>query len=721
MKLPRRLSIIFVVLLILTISLSAVGCEQASTAKQSNMLHGFKLLNQSYIADSQLTVFQYEHIKSGAKLIYLKNDDENKVFSINFRTPTLDNTGVNHVTEHCLLDGSKNFPVKSLITTMKDRSLPTYFNAATSSDYTSYKAASKNDKGFKNLINAYMDAVFYPNILDNQFIFLQEGGRYELDSPKSELNYTGVVYNEMKAKGSTIDLLLDKVDQVLFSGGHFNAGGDPNEIPNLTYKTLVETYHKYYQPSNSYIYLYGNLNIEEILELLDSNYLSKFEKKPVDSKIKLPEPLKKSTESIYEYDVPQDTPLDDQTYLSWNCVVDQAANIETTKALNLISTLLFDNPSTPLRKALADNGFDVYFSSNYAVLQPVVLNLICENTNINRKDDFIKIIEDELKKIAEQGIDKNDIAALLHSYEIKPYQDARNDDRGLQYLDKVRSMWLYDGDPLVSLDDTMDINLLQKALKENYFEKLIEEYLVNSDQKATVILKPTYEMKKSATAEQRLQEYKDSLSSTQIAALIKQAQDLKKWQSEPDSEEALAKLPKLTVADLKTKNVRMIDQKIKTVKGLKIMFTPVETAGMNYLNFYFDTTAVSQDKIPYLKLLEGLLGRVDTENYSSSDIAGELQSKTANNLFFYNSAFGKIAAADEYSPKLMATVSTLDKDLDATLDLLNQVMVHSQFTDRELLKSLIHEQRILMEPLATSNYMGGSADESLYFRERQIY
>lgn len=710
MKLSRRLSVIFIVLMILSASLSAVSCRQASAAKQINMLHGFKLLNQSYIDDSQLTVFQYEHIKSGAKVIYLKSDDENKVFSINFRTPAVDNTGVNHAIEHCLLDGSKNYPVKSLPTAMKGRSLPTYFSAETGSNYTSYTAASKNDKGFKNLISVYMDAVFYPNVLDNPLIFLQENGHYELDSPESELKYTGIVYNEVKAKDSPVNLLLNKVDQVLFSdsGGRFNSGGTPNEIPNLTYKALIKTYHKYYQPSNSYIYLYGNLNIEKILELLDANYLSEFERKVVDIEMKLPEPLEKSTESIYEYDVLQDTPLDNKAYLSWNCMVDGAADLETAKAFNLISTLIFDNPATPLRKALVDKGFDVYFSSNFALLQPVVLNLICENTAVSRKNEFVQVIEDELKKIAAKGIDKNDIAALLHSYEIKPYQDARHDDRGLQYLDKIRQLWLYGGYPLANMDYNIEINILQKALKENYFEKLIEEHLVKTDQKATVILKPVYEAdeEKPVTSDQRLQEYKNILSSAQIADLVKQTRDLKKWQSEPDSKEALAKLPRLEISDLKSKNDIMIEQKIRTVEGLPIMFTPVETAGMNYLNFYFDTTAVPQDKIPYLKLLEGLLGRVDTEKYGSADLSKELQNKTAGDLLFYNSDFGQQNSAEEYSPKLMIMISALDKDLDAALNLLNQVMVHSTFTDRELLKSLVHEQRLTTRPVATSNAIG---------------
>ncbi len=712
MKSFSKLLAILTVIIIISSLLSITAFAQENELNQSSLKYGFKLVKQTYVEGIRSTVIQYEHVKSGAKLIYLKNSDTNKVFSINFRTPPNDNSGVNHVIEHCLLDGSKNYPVKSILSVTDNQSLKTYFNAGTFNDYTNYTAASKNEKDFMNLLSIYMDAVFYPNVLTNKKIFLQEAGHYELDSPKSDLTYSGVVFNEIKAQYDTFSLMNQKIAQLLLpdTTAVWDAGGRPEEMMNLTYEKLVDTYNKFYQPSNCYIYLYGDINLDETLKFLDSAYLGKFSKKATDSGIELQKPLTKSIEKTYEYNVQKDSSLENKTCLSWNCVVDKTTNAEVSKAFEMIISLLFEGDA-PFKKALDAKGFgDIYYSlgSGGGMAQPV-FSIICENGHENQRAEFKEAIETELKKTIQNGFNKRSIAALIHSYEVKPYMEEtsyNSRDRGINLNNKTMQMWMYDGDPLANFDYDMNISILEKALKENYFEKLVKEYLINNTHKAIIELKPKQGLEENETEAlgKQLKEYKSKLSADEIIEIIKQAKDLKKWQLELDSEETISKLPVLELSDLKKSDV-MLNPNIEEVNGVKIMYTTTETNGMNYMNFYFDTSTVPQDKLPYIKLLEALVGHTDTEKYSCEDLQNELQHKTAD----FNACIGtfsKIDSTSEYNPKMLLMLSAFDADMDATIELLNQLTTKSKFDNKEILKNIIHEQKIQTEFLATSNYMG---------------
>ena len=685
-------------------------------------IHGFKLIKQSYVDTIQTTVLEYEHIKSGAKLIYLKNDDDNKTFSVNFRTPPNDNSGVNHVLEHCLLSGSENYPVKSILSTMQSQTMSTFFNAFTDSDVTGYITSSKNEKDFQNLVSVYMDAVLHPNVLRNKNIFLQEAGHYEFDSANSKLSYTGVVYNEVKdGETSPYELLFSRINQSLLPDTvyRWGAGGDSAEIPDLTYEKLVETYQKYYHPSNSYIYLYGNLDITATLNILDSKYLNDFDKKEANSAISLQTPLADSVEATCEYFADGDVSAESKAYLSWSCVLEDASEIEILKAFEIIGSLLFDEGAS-FKKALSDKGFSDLSYSIGRMRQPI-FTLLCESGGIDRKDEFAQAVEAELKRIVENGFDKKDIAALLHSYKIRPYNDSSSTGtgaRGVMYSHKVMSVWLYDGDPVDILDYSPDIALLQKALSGNYLEELIGKYMLENVQKAVIALEPQ-NSPLVETEESRLEKYKKSLSEDQITAIIKQSEDLKKWQAEPDSAEALSRMPVLELSSIsKDTSFRAPDS--DTVNGMTLLYTPVETNGMNYLKFYFDTSTVSQDKIQYIKLLEALLGRVGTADYDSSGLINELKSSTAGDLRFFSYPYKGIGQTDVYAPKMMVSVSTLDEDIDNTMELLNQILTRSVFNNKQQLHDIIHEQKTLVKNQAASTYMGILRATS-YFSDKDNY
>ena len=701
-----RPKLIFVLIAFLVFML-VIFFLQVIFLNTSSEIHGFKLIKQSYIDSIQTTTFQYEHIKSGAKLIYLKNEDANRTLSISFRTPPDDNSGVNHIIEHCLLDGSENYPVKSTISAIENRSMNTLFNAYTNSDCTGYIASSTNSKDFQNLLCIYMDAVFHPNVLHNKNIFLQEAGHYDFDSSNSKLSYTGVVYNEVKdGASSPYQLLFSKIYQSLLPDTvyRWGSGGDTSEIPNLTYEKLIETYQKNYHPSNSYIYLYGDMDIDETLKILDSKYLNSYSKKEINSIIDLQPALTNSVEATYEYSIDEDISVENSAYLSWSCVLEDARDAEISKAFEMIGSLLFDDGSS-FKKALSEKGFsDIGYSID--IMRQPIFTILCENSNASRRNEFAKTVETELKKIVENGFDKDDIAALLHSYEVKPHQEALSSGIGacgILYSRKVLSTWLYDGDPFASLDYTIDINMLNEELSNNYLEGLIQKYMIDSIQKAVIALKPKARLD-TEVEDTQFEEYRKSLSEGQIDTLIKQSEDLKKWQSEPDSAEALSKMPVLELSDIgKDNNYRAPD--IDTVDEMTLLFTPIETNSMNYIRFNFDTSTVPQDKIQYIKLLEALLGRTGTEKYDSVNIINELKSSTSGDLTFYSYHYGNLEQTDDYSPKMTVTISTLDSDLDKTIELLNQIFVHSVFNDKELLYNIIHEQKNMTQREATSNYM----------------
>ena len=297
----------------------------------------------------------FKHVKSGAKLIYLQNEDENKVFSISFRTPVYDNTGVNHIIEHSVLCGSEKYPVKDPFLIMTKQSLSTFINAFTGPDFTMYPVASKNDKDFKNLMSVYLDAVFYPNISKDPRILKQEGWHYEINSETGELNYNGIVYNEMKGTNSSPQVILSNtINKSLFKDNSysFESGGNPDNIPDLTYDKFIKTYKKYYVPSNSSIYLYGKLDIENTLKFINDNYLSKFNKTIVDSEIKLQKPYEKKVEKTGLYPVAKDASTANMTYLSSNYVINKISDVENILGFQILQAILLNTEASPLRKAL---------------------------------------------------------------------------------------------------------------------------------------------------------------------------------------------------------------------------------------------------------------------------------------------------------------------------------------------------------------------------------
>lgn len=670
--------------------------------KKGEVYHGFKFLKEEDINEIKSKALMFEHIKSGAKLIHLDNDEDNKVFSISFRTPPKDSTGVFHILEHSVLCGSSKYPVKEPFVELLKGSLNTFLNAFTFSDKTMYPVASKNDKDFLNLIGVYMDAVFHPNIYKYEEIFKQEGWHYELDSADKEITYKGVVYNEMKGAFSSPDgILMRKIQNSLFpdTAYAFESGGDPENIPDLTYKNFIEAHKKYYSPANSYIYLYGNMNLDEKLEYLDKEYLNSYEKIQVDSKIEIQKPIGTSKEIVEEYPILQGESEEDKTYLSLNFAVSKSTNPETYLAFDIIEYLLMESSAAPLKKALlaANIGKDVYGIYDNSIIQPY-LGIIVKNSNEDKKEQFKKIVFETLKNLVDNGIDKKLIEAAINVKEFQLREaDFGNMPKGLIYSIKAMDSWLYDENPLINLKFETTLQKMKKALSENYFESLIKEYLIDSKHESLVIVKPSKTVAdKALKAEnEKLKKLKESLNNVELNKLVEDTEKLKKRQASEDSPEDIRKIPTLDIEDIdkKSEEIPIVETKIH---GIKTLYHEIFTNKIAYFNLYFDSSKTEQDKIQYLSLLSEVLGKVDTEKYEYGELSNEINIKTGD-ITFTNNAYGNKDSVDEYNPKFIVKVKVLSDKIVDSLEIINEIVNTSSFESKKRLKEIIQGVKAKME------------------------
>lgn len=712
----------------LTMELSRNVRAQGSNIQVINginsSLGGFQLLSKKWVEDLKSNVCIYKHEKSGAQLVYLQNDSANKMMCVNFRTPTKDNKGVNHVIEHCVLYGSKSYPVKDVLTEMSKQSLSTYLNAITTSDITMYPVASKNNKDFQNLMGVYLDAVFYPNVLKDKRIFEQEGIRCELNSSTDELTYNGVVYNEMKGNYSSPDWVLNRaVNQSLFpdTSYKYESGGIPDEMPGLTYEELVKTYNENYNPANSYFYLYGKMDIEKILNFIGEKYLNNFDKKEINTELSIQKPFTQSVEKTVEYSLPQGTPTKNKAYLSLNYVIDKNTNKDIVEAFTFLQTLLGGIPSSPIKKALKDNGFgeNVTVTFDFSGIQPT-FSVVAQNVDENQKDKFKQVVNGALNNVIENGFEDQLLNSIYKVYELN--NRMVKGDYALSYNMLIMRSWMHGGDPTAYLSLDSDIGRIREKVKPEYFKKLVKTYLVDNKSSSLVVLKPSagLENKKESELKSKLAAYKESLSKDQLAALVKSTQDLKVWQNTPPTKEELNTLPTLTRQDISTKlkEYKTIE---KTEDGVKVLEHPIYTNGIDFITLYFDSSTVPQDKLGYIYLLSSVLGNVNTQNYSKDD----LREKTlidAGSITFYPDCAVNHEDNNLYYPKMTVTLMPLNENLNNGFNILNETIFNSNLRDKARLKEIISNLKIRKEQqLAYNGSVIGSEKLLSYMSESGKY
>ena len=688
----------------------------------------YEILDEHRVEDVQSDGFILRHKKSGARIAILSNNDDNKVFYIGFRTPPEDETGVPHIIEHTTLCGSKKFPVKDPFIELAKGSLNTFLNAMTYPDKTVYPVASCNDQDFKNLMDVYLDAVFNPNITQYEEIFKQEGWHYELTGKDDELKINGVVYNEMKGAYSSPDeVLSSQIYRSLFPDNTYSkdSGGNPEYIPKLTYEAYLDFYHKYYHPSNSYIYLYGDMDVVERLEWLDKEYLSLYDYKKVNSEINKQPAFDEIKNVEAQYSITMDDSQENKTYLSYNRVVGDSLDEMLYQAFDVLDYALVSSPGAPVKQALIDAGIgdDVYGSYDAGILQPV-FSFVAKNANASQADEFESIIENTLKEVVKTGINKEALLAGINSSEFKFREaDFGQFPKGLLFGLNCLDSWLFDDmKPFIHLECLGTFAKLRKAVDTDYFEKLIQEYLLDNTHGSSVTVKPKRGLgnEREEALAKELSDYKASLSDEEIKKLIEDTEHLKKYQEEPSSDEDLRKLPMLTRADMK-KNAMPFSNIEDELLDVKVVRHDIESNGIDYISFLFDAGDFAQSELGYLGFFTNALGLVSTEKYSYTDLAN------ATNIYTGGISTGTASHPDikdrnNFVFKFEVKLKVLEKNLDKALELMEQMLLSSDFTDTKRLGELVAQIKARLQAnLSSSGHLVAAMRSMSSFSRYALY
>ena len=688
----------------------------------------YEILDEHRVEDVQSDGFILRHKKSGARIAILSNNDDNKVFYIGFRTPPEDETGVPHIIEHTTLCGSKKFPVKDPFIELAKGSLNTFLNAMTYPDKTVYPVASCNDQDFKNLMDVYLDAVFNPNITKYEEIFKQEGWHYELTGKDDELKINGVVYNEMKGAYSSPDeVLSSQIYRSLFPDNTYSkdSGGNPEYIPKLTYEAYLDFYHKYYHPSNSYIYLYGDMDVVERLEWLDKEYLSLYDYKKVNSEINKQPAFDEIKNVEAQYSITMDDSQENKTYLSYNRVVGDSLDEMLYQAFDVLDYALVSSPGAPVKQALIDAGIgdDVYGSYDAGILQPV-FSFVAKNANASQADEFESIIESTLKEVVKTGINKEALLAGINSSEFKFREaDFGQFPKGLLFGLNCLDSWLFDDmKPFIHLECLGTFAKLRKAVDTDYFEKLIQEYLLDNIHGSSVTVKPKRGLgnERDEALAKELSDYKASLSDEEIKKLIEDTEHLKKYQEEPSSDEDLRKLPMLTRADMK-KNAMPFSNIEDELLDVKVVRHDIESNGIDYISFLFDAGDFAQSELGYLGFFTNALGLVSTEKYSYTDLAN------ATNIYTGGISTGTASHPDikdrnNFVFKFEVKLKVLEKNLDKALELMEQMLLSSDFTDTKRLGELVAQIKARLQAnLSSSGHLVAAMRSMSSFSRYALY
>jgi Zn-dependent M16 (insulinase) family peptidase len=639
------------------------------------------------------------HKKTGARVAIVANDDNNKVFSIGFRTPPANSTGVAHIIEHSVLCGSKHFPAKDPFVELAKGSLNTFLNAMTYPDKTVYPIASMNDQDFKNLMHVYMDAVLYPNIYQRKEIFHQEGWHYDLESEESELKYNGVVYNEMKGAFSSPESMLYRMIQnSLFPDTPYGveSGGDPDFIPELSYEEFINFHKTYYHPSNSYIYLYGDMDFEERLIWLDKEYLNQYDRLEVDSKVKLQKSFTSSRELESFYSLSEEEEGKDNTYLSYNTVIGNSLDKELALTFQVLDYVLLQAPGAPVKQALlnANIGKDILGGFEDEILQPT-FTIIAKNSEENKKDQFVTVVRDVLSGLVAQGIDESSLRAAINYYEFK-YREADYGQfpKGLLYGLRAMSSWIHDDHkPFLHLKDTTGYAFLKEKIGTGYYEKVIKEYFLENTHNSVVILKPKSGLnaEKEEELKKKLAAYKATLSKEELQHIIRETKELEVFQETPSTKEELEAIPLLTREDIK-KEIEPLYNKENKIGGVKIIHHNVYTNKIAYVRMLFQVKEVPKELLPYASLLSFVLGYVDTDHYSYLNLSNEININTGG-ISANVRSFSVKNSTDQYYPVFEFSTKVLYDNLHEAIRLIGEMLYHTKLEDKKRLKEIIDEMR----------------------------
>ncbi len=691
---------------------------------QQKLNHGFKLIEKRFVKEVNADCYYFEHVKSGAKLLKIANDDVNKTFGITFMTVPQSDNGVAHIIEHSVLNGSKNFPVKSPFDVLSKGSLKTFLNAFTSKDNTTYPYASMNDKDYFNLMHVYLDAVFNPFIHTDTRILKQEGWHYELKSKEEPVVYNGVVYNEMKGAFSSSSRDLSYYCfKYLFPNSPYGweSGGYPTAIPSLTQKEFSDFHKKYYHPENSYILLYGNADMNKEMEFIDREYLSKYTR--TGTKITIPDqkPFTAMKDTTEYYPVLKDASTKDQTYLSLNLVAGSNTDYALGMALDIICDVLFNQESAPGRLALEKAGIGKDVSASVSNYKQNVIRIVVQNANPEDKAKFYEIVMNTLKEAVVKGINKEEVKGILNRTEFN-LREGSDAQKGISYVSQIEAGWLFAGNPFLGLEYEKQLTTVKKAFTSNYLETLVQKYFINNKHALllTLVPKPGLDNERTAKTEQKLKEYEEKLTDAEKNKLVEETKALIAFQKREDSPEALATIPMLSLKDINPKALWYDCQERKS-NSFNVLYRNEFTNGIVYPTLYFDLTVLPQDMIPYTSLLSGLIGSMNTQNYTYGDLNRIMNIHTGG---FYTSLANYVVNMDDNNliNKFVVSAKVMNNELPKLFELTKEQLYTTRFDDKDRLKSLLTRWLAQMESsIKRDGRSVASTRISSYFTNRGVF
>ncbi len=661
------------------------------SAQDGKTIHGFKLVEKRFVKEVNSVCSYYQHVASGAKVLKIENADQNKTFSVTFHTIPQNDCGTAHILEHSVLNGSKNFPVKSPFDIVSKGSLNTFINALTYKDRTTYPLASMNEKDYFNLMQIYLDAVFNPLLYDEPRIFKQEGWHHDLASADADMEFKGVVYGEMKGSFSNPARYVSLYTyRYLFPdvAYGFESGGYPPAIPDLTWKDFTNFHKTYYHPENSFIVFYGDADINKELEFLDKNYLSKYKKSGAKIEIGVQKPMVKMVRKEEFYPVRQGTPTEGQTYLTLSFVNNYGKDMVKSQALSLLAYYLFNREAAPVRLALQEAGIGKNSGAGSTDYKQNVFTIQAQKANANELDKFYELVMNTLKDIVAKGINKDELESVLNIFEFQNLED-NNAQKGITYLENLMPQFIYNNDPFIGLEYEATMKSLRDALKTDYFEKLIQSALINNPHALLLSVAPKVGLDKeiSDAEKQRLANYKKGLSQDEIQKLVAETADLVAFQQSEDSPEGLASIPVLSLSDINPK-ANFNSAEVKKADKITMLHRTEHTNNIVYLNLYFDLRVLDQDQIQYASLLSNLLGSLNTQNYSF----GEMDLEINRNIGGFDTYLNRFLVSNDDNnmvPVFVVSSKATMAKLDELMKINNEILNNSKFEDKERIKELL--------------------------------
>lgn len=664
-----------------------------------NEIHGFRLIEKRFVKEVNSECLYYEHIKTGARLLKVMSDDDNKTFAITFMTVPESDNGVAHIMEHSVLNGSKKFPVKSPFDVLSKGSLNTFMNAFTSRDATSYPFASRNDKDYFNMMHVYLDAVFNPLLYSDTRILKQEGWHYELASKDEPVIYKGVVYNEMKGAFSNpqrehLYLILKS----LFPDNEygFESGGLPRAIPTLTQDEFEKFHKKYYHPSNAYIFLYGNGDLKKEMEVINNEYLSHYDRSPEKISINNQKSFSKMKVLHEFYPVLEGASTENQTYFSMNFVMGLNSDYTQGAAMNILCEVLVNQESAPVRLALQKAGIGQDVSAFVLDYKQNGISIIVQNANASDSAECRKVIVATLEAAAKNGIDKNDLKGVLNRYEFE-LREGSNVQKGIALRGRIQPAWFFEGDPFKGLVYEERLEALKKGADGKFFEQMIEERMLKNNHVTFITFEPRPGLDKERNAEidKELKSYKESLSEAQVEKLVKETEELIRFQNTVDSPEALAAIPMLSLEDIEKKTDYYSCSQEQKGKN-KMLYYGTETSGVVYASLMFDMRVLPQELIPYAALLSNIATSMNTSNYSYARFNQEMNLNTGG-FSTSVSSYTSVADASVLQPYFMISGKVMNNKVDKLFLLSKEMITGLIYEDPVRLKELIVRHQAQLE------------------------